>query len=256
MQSSCAIITNCSHIYNMLHLKYGKYLSEEETATQLHVEAVKYDPFYRIATEDESFVSRFPIREIDRYLFQNTKYNDNIFAIHGGAIEYGNNAYIFLSPTLGGKTTLTSYLSAQGCDYITDDCILLDKINFNVYPYTTPIHLRQGGIDILSAYYSAPEDLREIKDGSEVQRFVYTPKNCVNSAIPLKRIFFIERTENENRLVQMNATERIAALMKSPITDYEINGEYIRFLSKLAKYECHILKYSDMNYVKDIIQNG
>ena len=43
--------------------------------------------------------------------------------------------------------------------------------------------------------------------------------------------------------------------MKAPITDYTVNGEYIRFISRLAATACYELFYSDMAYVAQVIQN-
>ena len=41
--------------------------------------------------------------------------------------------------------------------------------------------------------------------------------------------------------------------MKAPITQYAVNGEYLQFLSRLAKTNCFRLKYCDMNYVKELL---
>ena len=82
------------------------------------------------------------------------------------------------------------------------------------------------------------------------------PKNCITSTLPLKKIFFITRTENSNYIEEMTTTEKITALLKSPIIEYKIDGNYLSFISKLAAMPCEKLYYSDMNFVAEVIKNG
>ena len=87
--------------------------------------------------------------ELDEIIFDNTNYDRRIFALHGAAVEWKGKGYLFLAATASGKTTLASYLTSQGFGYITDDCILLDRVDFQVYPCHTLLHLRDGGVDVL-----------------------------------------------------------------------------------------------------------
>ena len=65
----------------------------------------------------------------------------------------------------------------------------------------------------------------------------------------------MERTENANDLSFLSTNESIAALMQAPITPYPVTGDYLRFLARLAHVGCYRLRYSDMAYVKELIQN-
>ena len=53
----------------------------------------------------------------------------------------------------------------------------------------------------------------------------------------------------------MTTTEKLAELLHSPITPYPITSEYLKLLSRLAKEDCVRLKYSDMAYAAEVIQN-
>ena len=256
MQTGCAITTNCEALCGMLKTKYGAYLSESPAVCELSLRVLRDKDGYIISTSHGSFETDRPLCEIDRFLFENTVYDPRILALHGGAVEWNGEATLFLAATTGGKTTLTSYLTGRGCGYITDDCILVDRNDFSIYPFSSPIQLRDGGLEVLKKYNAVPDGLQLLEEAPVLRRWVYTPTNCVEKAVPLKRIFFIERNEHENRLVTMQTTERITALMKAPITSYPITGDYLRLLSRLAKTECYLLRYCDMNYVKEIIQNG
>ena len=242
-QTTYVILLDNPQLKKKLKIKYGKYLSKTHTFSGKDIDSISCYSFTN------------PVLEIDRYIFHHTTYDENILALHGAAVEWNGQAYLFLAATTSGKTTLASYLTNCGCGYLTDDCILIERANLLVHPYTTPIQLRDGGLEVLKKYQAAPNKLELLEEGPSLRRWVYTPENCIEKAIPLRRIFFIERTEKENCLIDMNTTERITALMKSPITNYNVTGDYLRLLARIAKIDCHILRYCDMQYVKELIQN-
>ena len=104
---------------------------------------------FDITFNRKTFPTIKPLKAIQSILFESTKYDESIFAMHGAAVEHNGEAYLFLAPTNSGKTTLTTYLTMRGFSYITDDCILMDRSNFTVYPHANPIHLRSDGFGIL-----------------------------------------------------------------------------------------------------------
>ena len=231
---SFEIETNDIKFIESLCLQYGKYLSDNAL-----------NDVYKI---DAANISLYNIDEI---LFNMTTYDENILPIHGAAVEYNGYVYIFLAPTTTGKTTLVTYLINNSFGYVTEDCVLLDKQTFKVYPYTCPIHLRAGGYEVLKRYgihiavtaFGEPADIK----------YVYTPDNCVTEQLPLGRIYFIERSETENRVVEMNTAENMIELMKSTMTPQQPSSEYVRLIAKLAKIGSKRLIYCDMEYVRDIL---
>lgn len=86
-------------------------------------------------------------------------------------------------------------------------------------------------------------------------RITYTPSLLATGPVPLKKIYFIERTGQENRVVPMSTTERITALLKSPIKNYRVDGNYLRYLTKLAQTPCERLLYHNMAFVAEVIKN-
>lgn len=253
-QTSFNIKTNCEKLIRLIRLKYGKYVTNSKSYNTKNILAVKKGETYVIRFFDKTVCDKSGITAIDEIISDNTIYNENIFALHGAAIEYGGKAYIFLASTTSGKSTLTSYLTNHGFGYITDDCILLGKTNFEVYPYNTPIHLREGGFKILKALNAEPDNF-EIIDDEKFERYVYSPANCIDNAAPLDKIFFIRRTENNNSISLMSTTERMTNLMKSPITLYSVTSEYLKFISKLAAKDCYNLSYCNMAYIAEVLKN-
>lgn len=255
-QTVFVIQTNCEKLLYLLRLQYGRYLCDGEDRGGSTITVVKRGASYRIDFEGEAIETDCPLEKIDSILFEHTRFDDRIFAMHGAAVEWQGQAQLFLAATTSGKTTLAAYLTSQKFGYITDDCILLHKDSLLVTPFSTPLHLREGGLEVLRRYRAAPENPL-LLDDPVIRRYIHTPENCVTEPLPLGRIFFITRTEQENQVIPMSGNEKMAALMKSPVTDYPLTGEYVRFLSRLAQTaECRRLHYSDMAYVTEVIRHG
>lgn len=254
-QTKYFIETNCEKIILLLRLKYGKYAFGNEYKSDNTILVKEEKNIFTIRYKTIDIKTQYPLQEIDRIIFENTVYDELIFAMHGAAVEWGGKAYLFLAATTGGKTTLASYLTSIGFGYITDDCVLVDRKSFQVYPYCSPIHLRDGGLEVLKKCNVKIPNLQHLDDPA-ISRYVYTPNNCIKKSIPLSKIFFMSRTDNENRLVKLNSTEKITRLMKAPITDYKVNVEYIRFISQLALNDCYELYYNNMEYAAQVIYNG
>lgn len=253
-QSITSIQTNCTSLIGQFCTKYGQYIfSNSDYPADYHIKIVRGFTSYRLEFDGHPLITENPLIEVENFLFDNTRYEPKIFALHGAAVEWKNKAYFLLASTMSGKSTLTSYLTYSGCGYITDDCILLDRETFQVYPYTAPIQLRDGGMEILQKYHALPEK-GLIKNG-DLQRYIYTPSCSITKSLPLGGIFFIRRSDTENRVIPMDTNTRITSLMKAPITVYPITADYLQFLMRLAKAECSYLIYSDMAYVMEVIQH-
>lgn len=253
-QTSFTVKTNCCELVNSLKLKHGTYIKDEKN-TDFLITATKKGHLYELSFGDKQFTTDIPLRKVEDIMYENRKYDEAIFAIHGGAVEHKGGAYLIVASTTSGKTTLTSYLTSQGFGYITDDCILLDRKSFQVHPFGTPIHLRGGGYNALEKLGCAPKDAQLLDDVS-IKRYVYTPENCILRPLPLKKIFFITRTEELNLSGKMSTNEKLTALLKSPITEYTVDGKYLSFLSQLAGMPCEKLYYRDMSFVAEVIKHG
>lgn len=255
-QSIFSVSTDSPELLYPLSLQYGDYLkttSAQDPDFKLSVTAKGSD--YWIETAQEGYLSHYPITEIDRFMFEHTVYDPHIFAMHGAAVEWQERCFLFLAPTTAGKTTLTAFLNAHGFGYLTDDCILLDRGDFRIHPCITPLHLRDGGVEILRECGALPPHLERLELSPPLHRWVFKASRCIREPLPLEEIYFIQRDKYLNQCIPMSTTEKMTELMKAPITPYPLNGEYLHFLSRLTKINCFHLIYQDMNYIKEILRD-
>lgn len=246
--------TNCRQFIEALRLQYGKYIKDTVDS---------YNPYKIIVTREtnNSYIidhlggrvaTDKPLREIDEILFNTTTYDETVLPLHGAAVEYNGYVYVFLAPTTTGKTTLTAYLINYNFGYITEDCILLDKQTFKLFSYACPLHLRTGSLEVLQKYGINIANLKPLDDPAGI-RYIYTPHNYGMESLPLGRIFFLKRSETENRITGMTSSESMIELMKASMTVTPPSSEYIRLIARLAKTGCKQIIYRDMEYVRDII---
>ena len=105
-QTTYTIKTNCKDLSFSACLKYGNNISKKGFKTDNIILAMKSpDNIYTIENNDLKFETKYPLLEIDNIIFENATHKHGVFALHGAAIEYFGQAYLFLASTTSGKTT-------------------------------------------------------------------------------------------------------------------------------------------------------
>ncbi|MBQ8393748.1 MAG: hypothetical protein IJX51_08320 [Clostridia bacterium] len=251
-QNKFLVVTNTENIYKGLILKYGKYATiyTREEAPDNTIEAYTNENSYIVKYKNEIHYVTSAVQAIIELIGKDRKYDESVYAMHGAAIEKDGQAYLFLAPTGTGKTTLTAYLTLKGFGYITDDCILVSKADLTVFPCSTPIQMRSGGVEVLQS--DIPDFNIELKQVSD--RYALFPNRYVERTLPIKEIFFIKRTDI-NEIRELSSMEKNQLLLKSSLTEHKLNVEILRFISKLSKVKCSELKYKDLEYVLRVINN-
>lgn len=250
-QTVFTIVTDCPQLLSSLSTEYGKYCMLSEEKSGFVIEVLKNENLFEVTYDNIISKTSNPIKLIHNIMYKYRKYDCNYFVIHGAAIEYNKTAIIFVAPTMGGKTTLTTYLTLNGYGYITDDCVLVRKSDFQVFPCTTPLHLRRKGVDVLQANKLF---IKGLEEDSALERLIYKPKNCIVEPLPLNSIYFIKHSK-ENMIFKMTFEEKIECLLKAPITNYNIDSKYFDFIFKISQFPCQRINYSELEFVEEVIKN-
>lgn len=240
--------SNDTVIIEALSLLYGKFVIDVSVRKSFDIVINKLnDNEYEMNYNSIRIVSSNPVQNISNILFENPNFDSECIAIHGGAIEYCGKAYLFIAPTMGGKSTLISYLISKGMGYISEDCILINKKDLSIVPYTSPIHIRQGGKTVLEKYGIHNNYFKYINH--DVMRYIFTPNKCIDKNISINSMYFFSRSETINQINLINKYALIEKLLKSVITTYRIDGSYLKTIMTLANNSCYNLYYRDMEFV-------
>ncbi|MHB1484845.1 MAG: hypothetical protein ACYCYI_09300 [Saccharofermentanales bacterium] len=241
-------------IINDLSLSFGKYFIKASCGESFDINLENFNSeYYKISYLSENYMTSDPLQEIMNIVYRYTKTPEKIFALHAGAVSYMGKANIFVAPTSNGKTTLVTYLIHNGFDYITDDCVLIDKDEMSVHPYPKPIHMRKDGYDVLKNLDIKPMNVKILCEKNE-QKYVFTPQNFVDEKLDIKQIIFIEYNNLYNEIFTLKPANTIQKLMISSLIPYKIDLNYLKFLNNLSRLECKIVRYKDMNYIMDYLK--
>jgi len=246
-EDSYMIETDCDEMGQALKQLFGVYCTDDIGKPDIVI--THAGTGYRMLYDSLDITTSDPMGLLHNLMFSQKKITPGIFAFHAGGVCHNGKAYVFCAPTTTGKTTLTAYLTACGMSYISDDCVFIGMNDLAVYPCHNPIHLREGGYSVLCQKNLTPVEAVFVDD-----RYVYTPRNLSPLQMTLGGIFFVKRTDQENRIRIPGKAEVLQNLMLSPITAYPLTKDYLAFLQKLIPY-CTEIHYSDMDFVSEQIIN-
>lgn len=76
------------------------------------------------------------------------------YAFHGSTLKIDNDVIMFLAPTHGGKTTLSTFLTYKtNVELISEDITIVNFINKEIAGITKPLFLRKESYELLSDKY-------------------------------------------------------------------------------------------------------
>jgi len=169
--------------------------------------------------------------------------------VHGSAITDGRSTILFTAPCGGGKSTIAALLQAQGFQVVSDDMVPIDAKTGKIYPFPTPISVKEGAVVTLLPLYPDLENsqLFEYPAQSKQVRYLtfdHAPqkKGMINRA---KALIFIRfdptidfQIETVSKLDAIKRFNNEAWVSSTP----ENARRYINWFIKLPVYQ---LTYSN-----------
>ena len=245
------ITTESIKVAKWLALYYGCYFRPNNAIIKTTIEISETDNKYKITYNNTTIITDSFIKDFSDLLREITVSDSNVFVLHGASIEYHNEAYVFLAPSTGGKTTLTSYLCERDFGYVTDDFTIIDKESLSIIPTNKPIHLRLKSLFLLNNTYNFKIKTYNLDDGF-TKRFIYQPNNICVESIPIRSIYFLKRNNETNKISKVPNVEKPINLLKSLMFSKNVANDVLS-INKLSKYPCYILEYSDLGFVEKLI---
>ncbi len=231
---------------------YGFWISSDSReATHIHI--THTNGMYNVSYLDTESNTTTPIQCIHNIARNITRYCKDTLPLHAGAVVRNGKADIFLASTGSGKTTLIAYLCQQGYGYLSDDAVYVNTTNLLLNADAKPMHLRLGSMPILQSYGCNIQG-KEVKF-EDFHRIVYTPQNCTKSGVPINKLYFISRQVGTNSCTKLSPGEALPRIIENLLSPHVDMGSCLRYAARLAG-KCYLLTYSDLNFVKEIVQNG
>lgn len=179
--------------------------------------------------------------------------DDQYCVFHGGVVAKEDHAYGIIAPTMTGKSTLVTYLSLNGFEYLADDYIFVRRDNRKISPLPLPGSLRATSVlgDVSQQVYTV-EGYNELRGENNVLVSLYHASQKIYS---LNKLFFINRC-NENRLKMMDKGELYKELLFNMKNALNLEKERITVRDLVENIEGYKLSFNNLAFVMDCIENG
>lgn len=100
-----------------------------------------------------------------------TSAQEHVLQLHAGAVVAKGALVLFPARSGKGKTTLTARLVAAGCEYFTDEVVLLERGTGRIRPMPVSFCVKEDGTELLERYYPGLSELPQYdrQDGIQVR---------------------------------------------------------------------------------------
>ena len=257
------IETESDDLYQNIKIAYGKFIKNELLNNPSDIYNMSFYKknglfIFNNRGVEEKISEDYAFQAMKNIIYEETKIDEDILAVHSGVVAYKNKGFILAGYTHSGKSTLTAYLCAKGFEYLSDDLALIKKENLKLIPYDKPLHLRKGGYEVLKKYGINFSYGRELKYG-DLDKIVIYPEKPEFSEYEMGGIFFIKRTEDLNKVVEVPKQKLILMLMQNQFIFSSPDSELLKVFVRLSNVNAYEIYYSDMEYVKKFLsgeENG
>ncbi len=173
---------------------------------------------------------------INEIIYQCIVDNGAGHAIHAAAIGSENGAVLLPGKSGFGKSTLTAWLVSKGCNYLTDELVLLSGKNKQLFPFTRPFSMKIGSSAIMSSFlHYGLEDIISGKGGFMLPHRLVNPEfSPLTPALAL--ILFPEyRSGAPTELSRLSSAFGCAQLMECYVNARNIQGLGISQLAEFSR---------------------
>lgn len=173
---------------------------------------------------------------INEILYYTIVDNSSGLALHSAAIVKEDVAILLPGKSGTGKSTLAAWLLAQGCNYLTDELVVLGGSDFCIIPFTRPLSIKSGALPALRQFvdYSL-EDVISDKQGVMLPHRMLNPHFKPSMLTPKIILFPVYDAKSEASLQEVSAARGCAMLLESYVNARNISQHGIGLLADLAR---------------------
>ena len=159
-------------------------------------------------------------------------------ALHAGAVARGGKVVLLPGQSGAGKSTITAWLTAHGCTYLTDELVLLPENDPpQTLSFTRPLCLKQGSKAVVKAFLpiEALEGALEDADGMIVPHRSVNPRYVPVSGPPALILFPVYQPAAALRVEAVPKAQAITLLMSCDVNGRNLASHGFRQLVRLVR---------------------
>ena len=252
--------SNDKGLRKFFEMQYGKYVTKEcPAAAQYQNLAVLHqaDGFFRV-TKENGFDKLIKAEKFPGFwgkLFLQNMSEKGYCYLHGGAVEIDNKVFLFIGKSFSGKSTMITYLTAKGAEYVTDDRLVLNAEKGIITPLTRRINLREGTKELFENQYNLTLDV-EYYAFHEYKRWRYLPPRIAQDDKKVTCAFLIERKDSSSlKSEKCSEVEAMNIYMENSLSLTDLRN--VSVFAQLARtVKLYRLRYSSIEEVRKFLMEA
>jgi hypothetical protein len=233
---------DCRTAYDLLAVGSRPMFSLWQGDKQLYFGADRYDLAYTLVNE---------------IIYQCIAESATGHALHAAALGTDRGGILMPGKSGSGKSTLTAWLVSRGCNYLTDELVLLTGQPARLLPFTRPISIKDGSREVLASFFTGvPRGMISGTNGCMVaHRLLHT---FVQATPPAALILFPRYLEGaETDLQEISPARACAGLIECFVNARNIEGHGIGDLARLTRNTpAWSLTYSSFSGLYSLLQQS
>lgn len=179
----------------------------------------------------------FAAQLYDVVIFHLLNEADSGVALHAGAVVYNDRVIILPGVSGAGKSSLTAWLTAKGCSYLSDELIFVSSgTPVHVSYFSRPFCLKPGSVPLIEqlAEVSAQHPMLRDSAGAVLPHRLLNPVFTPVSAPPTIILFPDYQAESSPRIEPISTARATTLLMGCHVNARNLEHHGFRQILKLA----------------------
>jgi len=188
----------------------------------------------------------------DRIVFHIADKAAEKHCLHAAAVSYKGRALVIPANSGAGKSSFTTWLVANGLDYITDELILVDK-NLHIDGLGRPIQIKAHGIDAVQSQLSSVDDIYKGKLANAVPVSSLGGEVSGLAEHPLGLLVFPQyKKDLDYSFTKLTSADAGMRLMANHVNARNLEGHGFRAMMEMIRNTpCYALEYGGFNKLPD-----
>lgn len=188
----------------------------------------------------------------DRIVYHLADKSEGVHCLHAAAVAKDGCAMVIPANSGAGKSTFTTWLSANGFDYLTDELILIDGQR-NLRGIARPIQIKPHGIDAVQELIVDQDKVQAGKFANALPVSSVGGNYSSRSEHQLKLFVFPQYTKGaEFSLAKLSSAEAGMKLMANHVNARNLEGHGFREMMDIIRNTpCYSLNYGGFKTLPD-----
>lgn len=180
----------------------------------------------------------------DRIVFHIANKAENSHCLHAAAVAHKEFALVIPASSGSGKSSITTWLVANGFHYLTDELILIDQ-KHRISGVGRPIQIKSHGVDAVAPLLNKPELLFAGKLVNAVTVEALGGAVSGHASHQLAMIIFPKYSKDADyQLTRLSSAEAGMSLMANHVNARNLEGHGFReMMAIIRKTPCYSMEY-------------